>query len=165
MLIGICANCRVLCKWEKSETFHDDITMDAGGQWEWDMQPTCSFSPWLARPAEGGVTFMASRKDQAQRFRWIYFQTSTFQFSKAWNLLQIGQTSRRIGCVISCCKLQCVITQSILRLFWHICMWMKFAWYFLAEGRAGPLRNLADIFSSNENTLAIIEPLHLSPKL
>ena len=34
---------------------------------------------------------------------------------------QICQKSWRIGCAIPCCKLQCGITQPILRLFWHIC--------------------------------------------
>ena len=43
--IGICANCRV-GEWEKSSTFHDDITI---GQWEGeDMQPTCNFNQWLS---------------------------------------------------------------------------------------------------------------------
>ena len=35
--------------------------------------------------------------------------------------VQICQKIRRIGCVILRCKLQCGITQPILRLFWHIC--------------------------------------------
>ena len=35
--------------------------------------------------------------------------------------VQICQKSQRIGCVIPRCKLQCGITQPILRLFLHIC--------------------------------------------
>ena len=36
-------------------------------------------------------------------------------------VVQTCQKSQRIGCVIPRCKLQCGITQPILRLFWHIC--------------------------------------------
>ena len=35
--------------------------------------------------------------------------------------IQICQKSRRIGCVIPHCNLQCGVTQPILQLFWHIC--------------------------------------------
>ena len=38
---------------------------------------------------------------------------------------QMCQKSRRIGCVISRCNLQCRITQPIIRLFWHICTCTK----------------------------------------
>ena len=42
--------------------------------------------------------------------------------SKSQKLVQICKKSRRIGCVIPYCKLQCGITQPTLRLFLHICI-------------------------------------------
>ena len=47
------------------------------------------------------------------------------KYASTWPLagqnVQICQNIQRIGCMIPCCKLQCRITQPILRICWHIC--------------------------------------------